>query len=244
MNNNMCIKYWNDSEELQLIDEINNLTDINIILNNHDRKITGISMRIEKILNDPIKLAKIHDKKAVIDKYLTYAKNKCFISYDELYSNILKFNSLDDISNNYNKLSITKIKNILNDFLKKKDIDIAKKLRINCLLKSKDDLDFAEKIFNTKNDTKINTNNENDTNNINSIIIMLLDEIKMLRTDMFDVKNRVKIIMDKVCILEKNTTKKTKLKNNLLQPIYLSNINNDIAIEIDKIDKIDKIEKN
>lgn len=248
MNNNLSIKYWSDGEELQLIDEINKLTDINVILQNHNRKITGILMRIEKILNDPIKLVKIFNKNEIVDKYLTNTKNKYFISYDELYINILKFNSLEEISNNYNKLSLTKIKSILNDFLKKNDIDVAKKLRINCLLKTKENLDLAEKTFhndnninninknniknihnnyngnNTKNYTKNYTENNNEDNNnnvndnnINSIIILLLDEIKMMRTDVFDIKNRVKVIMDKVNILEKkNKDDVSSLKNNIL----------------------------
>ena len=66
INNNLSIKYWNEDEELQLIDEINKLTDINEILQNHNRKITGILMRIEKILNDPIKLVKIYNKNEIV----------------------------------------------------------------------------------------------------------------------------------------------------------------------------------
>jgi hypothetical protein len=221
MNNNSNIKYWNDNEETQLINEINDLMDINNILKNHNRKITGILIRIEKILNDPIKSIKIFNKEKIVDKYLANTKNKYFTNYEELYLNILNFNSLEEISNNYNKLSITKIKSILNDFLKKKDIDLAKKLRIKCLLKSKDDLDLAEKIFNKENnllDNKINTdlNSSNTNSNINSIIIMLLEEIKTIRTDIFDIKNRVKIIMDKVIVFDKNNTgsKINNSKNN------------------------------
>ena len=82
---NKDIKYWNDEEETQLINEINKLTDINEILQNHNRKITGISIRIEKILNDPIKSIKIFNKDEIIDKYLTNTKNKYFINYEELY---------------------------------------------------------------------------------------------------------------------------------------------------------------
>ena len=33
MNNNLGVKYWNDDEEKQLIDELNKLTDINEIFN-------------------------------------------------------------------------------------------------------------------------------------------------------------------------------------------------------------------
>jgi len=247
MNKNLDIKYWSDDEELQLIDEINKLTDIKEILQNHDRKITGILVRIEKILNDPVKLVKIFNKNEIVEKYLTNTKNKYFISYDELYSNILKFNSLEEISNNYNKLPLTKIKSILNNFLKKNDIDLAKKLRINCLLKTKDNLDLAKKTFvnsninnnknknnnnNINNVNKVNKNNikthqndinyinddinndiNNTDNNINSVIILLLDEIKMMRTDIFDIKNRVKVIMDKVSVLEKKTNNTSNLKN-------------------------------
>ena len=244
MNNNSNIKYWLDEEETQLINEINNLTDINEILNNHNRKITGIIIRIEKILNDPIKSIKIFNKDEVIEKYLTNTKNKYFTNYEELYTNILKFNSLEEISNNYNKLSLTKIKSILNDFMKRKDIELAKKLRIKCLLKLKDDIDFAEKIFSNKknsyaNDTN-NTNNKNndidtnniDTNDINSVIILLLEEIKTMKTDIFDIKNRVKIIMDKVSVPDKNKNniKIFDSKKNLELDNYLNDENNILNI--------------
>ena len=69
MSNNSTIKYWTNVEEIQLIDEINNLTNIDEILQNHNRKIAGILARIEKILNDPIKLTKIFDKDKIVDKY-------------------------------------------------------------------------------------------------------------------------------------------------------------------------------
>ena len=126
MSNSSSIKYWNDEEETQLIDEINNLTNIDEILKNHNRKITGIMIRIEKIINDPIKSVKIFNKNDIKEKYLSNTKNKYFINYEELYSNILNYNSLDEISNNYNKLSNTKIKTILNDFLKKKILSCQK----------------------------------------------------------------------------------------------------------------------
>ena len=57
--NNVKMKYWDENEENQLIDEINKLIDINNIISNHDRKITGITMRIEKIINDPDKSQKV-----------------------------------------------------------------------------------------------------------------------------------------------------------------------------------------
>lgn len=210
MSSNLTIKYWNIDEEIQLIDEINELASIDEILQNHNRKTAGILARIEKILNDPIKSVKIFNKDEVVEKYFNNTKNKYFYNYEELYSNLLNFNSLDEISNKYNKLSHTKIKIILNNFLEKKDIDLAKKLRIKCLLKLKDELDFAEEVFiKPQNKTNINdaihVNNPNDVfNNINSIMISLLSEIKDLKTDIFDIRNRVKIIMDKVNKIEKN----------------------------------------
>lgn len=210
MSNNSTIKYWNDDEETKLINEINNLTDINEILENHNRKITGILIRIEKLLNDPIKSVKIFNKNEIFEKYLANTKNKIFICYDELYTNILNFNSIEEISNKYNKLSHTKIKKILNDFLKKKDIGISEKLRIKCLLKDNDEFEFAEKVFsnNNINDNYINSNNES---NINSIVISLLEEMKIIKTDVFDIKNRVKIIMDKINNIDKN--KELKINN-------------------------------
>ena len=247
MSNNTTIKYWTSSEEIQLIDEINNLTNVDEILQNHNRKIAGILARIEKILNDPIKSTKIFDKDKIVEKYLSDAKNNLFYNYEELYSNILNFNSLDEISYKYNKLSHLKIKNILNNFLEKKNLDLAKKLRIKCLLKSSVDLDFAEKVLGNKivkNDTielakpinfveTINPNNIFD--NINSIMITLLNEIKTMKTDIFDIRNRVKIIMDKVNKMEKNHNS----KNN-----FNDDFNNDCIITSSKKKTITSIEEN
>lgn len=236
MSNNSTIKYWTSSEETQLIDEINNLTNIDDILQNHNRKIAGILARIEKILSDPIKLTKIFDKDKIVEKYLSNAKNNLFYNYEELYSNILNFNSLDEISNKYNKLSHLKIKNILKNFLQKKDLDLAKKLRIKCLLKSSDDFDFAEKVLDNKivknnkntvsgvakqiekkdNDSMETINPNNVFDNVNSIMITLLNEIKTMKTDIFDIRNRVKIIMDKVNKMEKNNNSNKNLNSDCI----------------------------
>lgn len=224
MSINKNIKYWNDNEETKLIDEINKLTDIDEILINHNRKIAGILIRIEKILNDPVKSIKIFNKDKVIEKYLSNTKGKYFINYEELYANILNFNSIDEISNHYNKLSLVKIKNILNDYLKKKNIEISKKLRIKCLLKSKDDLDFAEEVFNfnvkeSKNNVDdIYKDNQNESN-INSIIISLLEEIKTMKTDIFDIRKRVKLILEKINYPD-------KIKKKLLDDSEFINIEN------------------
>lgn len=248
MSNNSTIKYWTSGEEIQLIDEINNLTNIDEILQNHNRKIAGILARIEKILNDPIKSSKIFDKDKIIEKYLSNAKNNLFYNYEELYSNILNFNSLDEISDKYNKLSHLKIKNILNNFLEKKDLDLAKKLRIKCLLKSSDDLDFAEKVLDKKNiktDTISSTeqiklvetiNPNNILDNINSIMITLLNEIKTMKTDIFDIRNRVKIIMDKVNKIENNYNSKNDLNNNQI----ITSSKKNIKLEIFDIEELSR----
>jgi hypothetical protein len=142
MNNSNKIKYWEINEENKLVDEINNLVDINQIIKNHDRKITGIMMRIEKILTDPKFSDKIKNKNEVIIKYLKNSKPKYYIDYNELYENILEFKTLDEISNKYNKISTSKIKTILTNILKSKEnIDMSKKLRIKCLLNSDEDID-------------------------------------------------------------------------------------------------------
>ena len=243
--NNLKVKYWNIQEEEQLIDEINQLLDINKILENHNRKITGITMRIEKIINDPEKSSKIKNKNEIILKYLNESKNKFVIDYNELYSNILKYNSIDEISTNYNNISTNKIKNILNNYLNKDELDLSKKLRIKCLLKSKDDLEFAEKIY----------NNDNNDNNINSIIISLLSEIKFMNTELFDIKNRVKIIMKKVECFEKHLinddTKKKCKKIKIIKEleeydqINLNNLEEDKLLEDNlNIEKHKKENKN
>ena len=211
MNNLNKIKYWNIEEENKLIEEINNLVDIDDIIKNHDRKITGITMRIEKILNNSNFNDKIQNKNEIIIKYLKNSKPKYYIDYNELYENILDFKSLDEITNVYNKISLNKIKIILTNLLKNKEnIDLSKKLRIKSLL----NLDDEE--VNTTNDV-INKNNENNSD-LMSIIITVLNEIKIMKTDIFDIKNRIKIIMDKVDKMNNssniNNNKKFLIKNN------------------------------
>lgn len=211
MNNLNKIKYWNIEEENKLIEEINNLVDIDDIIKNHDRKITGITMRIEKILNNSNFNDKIQNKNEIIIKYLKNSKPKYYIDYNELYENILDFKSLDEITNVYNKISLNKIKIILTNLLKNKEnIDLSKKLRIKSLL----NLDDEE--VNTTNEV-INKNNENNSD-LMSIIITVLNEIKIMKTDIFDIKNRIKIIMDKVDKMNNssniNNNKKFLIKNN------------------------------
>ena len=148
MNGENKIKYWNVEEENKLINEINNLTDIDEILKNHDRKLTGIIMRIEKIMNNPEQSKKITNQTNVIMKYLN-SKPKNMIDYDKMYSEILKYKSLEAMANDY-KISIPKIKSILEKFLEKKDNDMTTKLRIRSLLNTADTFDFAEKVYEKK----------------------------------------------------------------------------------------------
>lgn len=204
MNAKDKIKYWDANEENDLINEINNLVSIEQILLNHDRKIKGITMRIEKLINNPEQSKKIKDITQVVTKYLNIPKPKNQIDYDKLYEDILKYNTLEEISKNYNNIQIPKIKNILNVFLDKKSNDMSKKLRIKCLLGSTDQFEFAENVYKNKINNQINNQTEQ-TNNLdfNSVIICLLGEIKSMRTDLFDIKNRVKVIMDKVDKIEK-----------------------------------------
>lgn len=229
MNNIIKTKYWNYDEENKLINEINNLVDINIILQNHDRRITGIIMRIEKILNDPKFADKIKNKNDIIIKYLKNSKPKYYIDYNELYENILNFKSLDEISKNYNKTPIDKISKILTIILaNNNDMEITKKLRIKSLLKSSNNLDSFEEIICKKKDEKkvkknhdsdikkksdIKKNNDKFTKSIKSedidyntcsIMIKLINELKSMKTDIFDIKNRVKIIMNKVDKIHKH----------------------------------------
>lgn len=210
INNFNKIKYWNFEEEILLVNEINELVDIEKIIKNHDRKITGIVMRIEKILNDSNFYDKIKNKNDIIIKYLKNSKPKYYIDYNELYENIFEFKSLEEISNRYNKIPLNKIILILNNLLNKENIEISKKLRIKCLLNSDDDVILADNLKKKTNDTFINTNTNNNNNininnetNLTTIVIKLLNEIKTMKVDMFDIKNRVKIIMDKIDNIDK-----------------------------------------
>jgi hypothetical protein len=237
MNNLNKIKYWNIEEENKLIEEINNLVDIDDIIKNHDRKITGITMRIEKILNNSNFNDKIKNKNEIIIKYLKNSKPKYYIDYNELYENILDFKSLDEITNVYNKISLNKIKIILTNLLKNKEnIDLSKKLRIKSLLNLDDDVNITNEV--------INKNNENNSD-LMSIIITVLNEIKIMKTDIFDIKNRIKIIMDKVEKITNlsniNNNKKFLIKNNfdneinnnkkIIKKEDICDLNNDIGFE-------------
>ena len=93
---------------------------------------------------------------------------------------------------------------------------MAKSLRIKSLINSSDIIDYGCNVFDSKN-------NQNNTNeNINSIIICLLNEIKLMKTDIFDIRNRVKIIMNKIEKIDKNEKPKINKSN-----IHVSLDNND-----------------
>ena len=77
-------KKWEVDEEKNLIDEINNLTEIDIIIDNHKRTITGIKSRIEKIFNNEKFNKELLNKNDIILKY---------------FQNDTKFNNLKN--NNY-----------------------------------------------------------------------------------------------------------------------------------------------
>jgi hypothetical protein len=68
---------------------------------------------------------------------------------------------------------------------------------------------------------------------------MLLDEIKAIRTDVFDIKNRVRIIMDKVTASDKNidNTKINNFKKNF-------ELNNKIDLQIFENNNENKNENN
>lgn len=250
---NNKIKYWNYDEESQLIDEINNLTDINQILTNHDRKITGITMRIEKLLNDPKFNDKIINKNDIITKYLkksstkssnpninvlqspnvstvfTTSPTKYYIDYDDLYNRILEFNFIEEISNHYN-VTINKIKIILTNLLNnKKDIDMTKKLRIKCLLNSVGNgTNIDGEDLNTET-LKTNIHNSNNIeSNLITVVLDLLNEIKTMKIDIFDIQQRNKVIMDKICKIENYCSDKDK-KNKptkIIEKNYINEIIN------------------
>jgi hypothetical protein len=153
---------------------------------------------------------------------------------------------------------------MLENFLTKKDIDMAKCLRIKCLLKSNDYIEDGINTLNSYNLSinKLNISNNKQVNNLNSnsnnfkekeidkeieiykknnynnpniysVMICLLNEIKSMKTDIFDIKNRVKVIMHK---LEKNdkTDKSEKIFKNKSDFIVEENIKLDLIQKSDK----------
>ena len=234
MNNSNKIKYWEINEENKLVDEINNLVEIDQIIKNHDRKITGIMMRIEKILTDPKFSDKIKNKNEVVIKYLKNSKPKYYIDYNELYENILEFKTLDEISNRYNKISTGKIKTILTNILKSKEnIDMSKKLRIKCLLNSDEDIDVigdilknnldksTSDISNIKNN-KLSIKNNSDENNDHKINNDL--------TNSTNSNNESNLISIVISLLNEIKTLK----------IDIFDIKNRVKIIMDKVDRIEK----
>jgi hypothetical protein len=257
---NYC-KKWDLKEDEMLMDEINNLLELEFIANTHKRSTGGIVLRIQRIIDDPNLFNKLQNKNDIILKY--FKKNKLtnktnLIDLNDLYNNLLNFNSIDNIINKYNSSKDNVIK-VLNNMLNSSAIELSKKLRIKFLLSSLEE----DNTNINKNSviTKININNEidnnykfNKTNNVtnktntllpnqnttnannnetNIILQNILLEIKSIKTDLFDVRNRVKVIMDKVDKIEKSNIPSKIIKNKIINDnkIIENEIEKDIEIE-------------
>jgi hypothetical protein len=218
---NYC-KKWEDNEINELIKEINNLTDIDTIVDNHKRTLNGITTRIQKILDDNKYDSKIQKKHEISLKY--FSKNNKTNSgfYDEIYNNLYNFHNVSQICVKYKIQDKNKVVSILNNFLKKDKIDTAKKLRINLLLKSiEDDNETNNKEIKKdnlkKNNKKNNIDNFENEQDTNTLIKLLINEIRDVKIDIKDVRSRLKIISKKIDsfefnkINEKNSFDKKKI---------------------------------
>jgi hypothetical protein len=201
-------KKWEVDEEKNLIDEINNLTEIDIIIDNHKRTITGIKSRIEKIFNNEKFNKELLNKNDIILKYFqndTKFNNLKNNTYQEdILNNLLNFYNIEDLLKKYDKLDINQLKNILKNLQKYNNLEVYKKVRLSNLINNIEDY-IEETTINKINvklnidntDTKINTIN----NNINEEILKKLNEItddmKLIKGEIFDLKNRVKSLNKK-----------------------------------------------
>ena len=174
-------KKWEIDEEKKLIDEINNLTEIDIIVDNHKRTITGIKSRIEKIFNNEKLNKELLNKNDIILKYFQndnkFNNLKSNTYQEDILNNLLNFYNIEDLLKKYDKLDINQLKNILKNLQKYNNLEVYKKVRLSNLINNIEDY-IEETTINKVNDklninntdTKINTIN----NNINEEILHLL----------------------------------------------------------------------
>jgi hypothetical protein len=209
------IKLWNEEEEKKLVEEINELKNITEIVNNHKRTTKAITMRIEKILNESKYKELIKNISEIKNIYLTKESPKYKVDYNLVYENILKYKTLQQIAETYN-INVIHVKKILEFLVKKENIEMPKLLRIKSLLNSEDNMELG-----------INTlANSESISNLESLMLSMLNEFKILKTDIFDLRNRVKIIMEAVDKKEKKHKKDKKNKNVDGDTIITSSIKN------------------
>jgi hypothetical protein len=144
MSNKNIGKNWNLEEENILINEVNNLMDINLISEKHERQVGGIKARIKKILDEPLKSDKLLNKTEIIKKYFVDNKEEYKNIVNNIYSNILNYWNLNDIKKE-NNIYDNQIIKILNNILVKES-NLSIKNRIMLIL-NLNDYDNYEKII-------------------------------------------------------------------------------------------------
>ena len=249
---NYC-KKWDNDEDNKLISQINQLKDIDQIMKNHKRSIGGITARIQKIIDDPNLNSQLKNKNNIIMKYFSNNKNKSldnnyFVNNnldkykEEITKNILNFNSIIEINNKYN-LSLNETTKILKEIVNNNNLDMSKILRLNYLLNNDEEeneiniLNNKKKYNKNSNKNNYNDNNNNDNNdnsNLINLINKLFDEIKSIKSDIFDIRNRVKIIMN-------STEKKdNKIKKKALEQLENESDKEEIIINQKNNSKVNK----
>ena len=201
-------KKWEIDEEKKLIDEINNLTEIDIIVDNHKRTITGIKSRIEKIFNNEKLNKELLNKNDIILKYFQndnkFNNLKSNTYQEDILNNLLNFYNIEDLLKKYDKLDINQLKNILKNLQKYNNLEVYKKVRLSNLINNIEDY-IEETTINKVNDklninntdTKINTINNNINEEILKKLNEITDDIKLIKGEIFDLKNRVKSLNKK-----------------------------------------------
>lgn len=205
-------KKWEIEEEKKLISEINDLLEIDIIIKNHKRSITGIKSRIEKIFSNNLLSKEIKDKNKIILKYFnddSKYNNIKFTTYQEdILLNLLNYYSFDDLKKKYDKLSTDQIITILKNLQKYENLEVYKKVRISNIINNfeennielpKDNIKKSKKNKSKKNDINIEDSDEiNENSEILNILKNISNEIKIMHADIFDLKNRVNSILNKI----------------------------------------------
>jgi len=201
-------KKWEIDEEKKLINEINNLTEIDIIIDNHKRTITGIKSRIEKIFNNEKLNKELLNKNDIILKYFqndtkfNSLKNNTY--QEDILNNLLNFYNIQDLLKKYDKLDINQLKNILKNLQKYNNLEVYKKVRLSNLINNIEEYieettinKVNDKINIDNTDTKINTINNNINEEILKKLNEITDDIKLIKGEIFDLKNRIKSLNKK-----------------------------------------------
>lgn len=197
VNNNLNIKLDNLSEVVKKYFSGDNDEDLKKLIIKIKNNILSYKSIIEisttnKISENQCKkillsLMKNENDFNIKDKIKKLLENNNF-NETELLDNILEYNNIDEIKKKFHQLKNSKLIMILTKFLKNDNLEINKKQRINYILKKENDDNFDNNTESNKTEHYL----------LIKAINNFHDELKDVKSEIFDINNRIKLLIDKI----------------------------------------------